>query len=501
MRAAWTWLRTPRGVVLVACGFAVVLRLPFVGLPPYTDEGGLLVVARSWHTGGPDLYGRLFVDRPPLLLLYFRLSDVLGGVTAVRVVALGLVVVLVAAAGWAGLLLGGRRGAACAALASAALLANPALGAHEVNGETVGAPLTVVACALLVGVYAGPSPSRARRTLLLGGAGAAAVCAILVKQNLVDALVFGLVAVVASGPRDEWRRTWRDLETFLAGALVPAVATVAWAQAAGPGVSALWFTLYRFRLDALHVIASQSTAAPQARIGVLWHAALVSGLLLLVLAALWSLRRRVLTRDPLTWALTAMLAAEIAGVVGGGSYWTHYLIALVPGAALLAGRAAGVNPRGWLVPLAVAVTVVSCLVQAGGSVAAGRSATVDAEARLADWLSAASRPGDSGVVVYGAADLFATTPLRPAYPYLWTLPMRTLDPHLDRLVGLLAGADAPTFVVERMPADSWGIDPQGRVDRALARHYRPAGSVCGVPVYVHDGVARRLPPLPTGCAG
>jgi hypothetical protein len=232
----------------------------------------------------------------------------------------------------------------------------------------------------------------------------------------------------------------------------------------------------------------------------MWDAALVSGLVL-VLVSVWTLRRRMFTRDPLTWALIVMLVAEVAGVLGGGSYWTHYLIGLVPGAALLAARAAGAHARTRPVSLAVAVTVVSCLLHASSSAVSGGTSTGDAETGLAGWLSAASRPGDTGVVVYGAADLFATTPLRPAYPYLWTLPMRTLDPHLDGLVRRLDGGAAPTFVVERMPADSWGIDPRGRVGSALSRRYRPVGSVCGVPVFVHDGVARVLPPLPTGCSG
>jgi hypothetical protein len=500
MRSVAVRLRSVGSIVAMACAFAVALRLPFVGLPPYTDEGGLLVVARGWSTGGPRLYGRLFVDRPPLLLLFFRVSDLLGGITAVRVLALGLVVVLVAAAGRAGLLLGGRRGAVCAALVAAALMANPTLGTKEVDGETVGAPLTVLGCALVVRVYAGLPPTPGRRRLMLAGAGAAAVCAVLVKQNLIDALAFGFVAVLASAHRGEWRRTWTDLGAFVTGALVPTVAAVTWALVATPGVGTLWFTLYRFRFDALLVIGSQSTAAPQARLGVMWDAALVSGLVL-VLVSVWTLRRRMFTRDPLTWALIVMLVAEVAGVLGGGSYWTHYLIGLVPGAALLAARAAGAHARTRPVSLAVAVTVVSCLLHASSCAVSGGTSTGDAETGLAGWLSAASRPGDTGVVVYGAADLFATTPLRPAYPYLWTLPMRTLDPHLDGLVRRLDGGAAPTFVVERMPADSWGIDPRGRVGSALSRRYRPVGSVCGVPVFVHDGVARVLPPLPTGCSG
>ena len=63
---------------------AMVLRVPFVGDLPYPDEGGLLLVARHWHNGGPNLYGRLFVDRPPLLLRFWRTADLFGGIEPAR---------------------------------------------------------------------------------------------------------------------------------------------------------------------------------------------------------------------------------------------------------------------------------------------------------------------------------------------------------------------------------------------------------------------------------
>ncbi len=37
--------------VLAAAASALALRIPFVGEPAYTDEGGYLLVARQWHAG------------------------------------------------------------------------------------------------------------------------------------------------------------------------------------------------------------------------------------------------------------------------------------------------------------------------------------------------------------------------------------------------------------------------------------------------------------------
>jgi 4-amino-4-deoxy-L-arabinose transferase-like glycosyltransferase len=500
MRAVRAWLGTPPGIVLSACMLAVGLRLPFVGLAPYTDEGGLLVVARHWHEGGHGLYGWLFVDRPPILLLYFQLAGTLGGITEVRLLALGLVAVIVASAGWAGLLLGGRRGAACAAFVAAALVADPALGTLEVNGETVGAPLTMLGCALLVRVYAGTPVRPLVRATLLAAAGVAGVCALLVKQNLTDALVFGLVLTLASATRRTWRAALADLGWFVAGALVPTTTVLVWAQAESPGVADLWFTLFQFRIDALRVIAGQPTGAPEARLSLLLNASVVSGLLLVLVVSLWALRRRLWARDPLTLALSAMIAAETVGVLAGGSYWTHYLLGLVPGAALLAARAAGGLTRARLLSAAVGVAVVSSIVHTGGVAMASAPPSGDSQLGALDgWLNEASKKGDTGLVVYGDANIFATTRLHPEYPYLWTLPMRTLDPHLNRLVRLLDHRDAPTFVIQRMPPDSWGIDPHGRVDRALSVHYRLVGRACDIPVYLHDGLTRHVPTRPVHC--
>lgn len=498
---AWARVRTPTGIVAVACAWVVLLRLPFVSLLPYVDEGGLLVVARHWHTGGPRLYGWLFVDRPPILLLYYRLGAALGGITAIRVLALALVAGAVVSAGWAGLMAGGRKGAAVAAVVAAALLADPALGTLEVNAETVGVPLTLLASALVIRAFTGTPPRPAARAALIASAGALGVCALLAKQNLVDALVLGVVLAVVSGTRATWRRTSYDVGWLVLGALVPTLVAVVWAAVAAGGVGTLWFTLFQFRLDALQVIVAHPAGAAVGRLLSLAHDSLLSGMLVVVLVSAWLLRRRALARDPLTLAIGAMLVAEAAGALAGGSYWSHYLVALVPGASLLAARAAGSVTRTRLLVAAVVLAVASGAVHTAARLPQATAATSGtALGRISTWLDRASRPGDTGVVVYGYANLFETSRLRPAYPYLWTLPMRTLDPHLDRLVGLLDQRHGPTFVLEPRLPNAWGIDPHGRVTRALAAHYRFVGHACGIPVYLHDGVRRPAPPPPKGCA-
>lgn len=481
-------LRGPAGIAVLAGALAIALRLPFLLDAPYADEGGLLVVASRWHDHGPFLYGPLFVDRPPLLLAFFRLADVAGGLVMLRALGLVLVAGSVALAARAGAVLAGTRGAAAAAPTCAALLADPRLGTREIDAETVGVPMILLAAVLsLEAVRRAPSGTR---TVFLVGAGIAGSAAVLVKQNLVDGLVFAVVLVVATGIADTAgvRRTAGQVCLVMLGAAVPPAVALAW-SATATGAHGLWYTLYGFRLAGSSALFATTSAARAARLQGLGRAAVLSGMAaLLVVCVMTLLRRR--RSDAATVALVAMLVAEVAGAAGGGYYWPHYLIGIVPATALLAAKAAAVR-RPWLLGLAVTATLVSSAV-AVIVCAAGPTSTRSTEvAALSAWLDRAARPGDSAVVLYGEASVFDATPLRPAYPFLWTLPQRILDPHLTRLVHTLDRRSGPTYVVVRMPLDSYGQDPHGRVHRAIERHYQWVARVDADSIFRRRGTISR----------
>ena len=92
-----------RTVLAVAAAvlLGVALRLPFLTDPLEPDEAGYLLVARQWHLLDAHLYGHLWVDRPPLLVLLFRLADTWGPY-GVRLLGVAAVAVLGTAAGSAG---------------------------------------------------------------------------------------------------------------------------------------------------------------------------------------------------------------------------------------------------------------------------------------------------------------------------------------------------------------------------------------------------------------
>ncbi|MBA2533037.1 MAG: hypothetical protein H0V23_13200 [Nocardioidaceae bacterium] len=100
------WTKHPAVPVVLAAGLAVLVRVPRVGALAYPDEGGALLVVRQWQTEGPGLYGPLEVDRPPLLMAFWRVAAALGGVEQARWLVCPLVATLVLAAGWAGWLIG-----------------------------------------------------------------------------------------------------------------------------------------------------------------------------------------------------------------------------------------------------------------------------------------------------------------------------------------------------------------------------------------------------------
>ena len=483
----------PIGVTVAVVAVATaLLRLPFFSRQEYPDEGGLLLVASQWSNSGPGLYGHLFVDRPPGLLLVFRLAALTGDFISLRALGLLLVVATVVLAGHAGRLLAGRRGALAASLTAAALLSNPMLGGHEVNAEVVGLPL--VMAAVLIGLIA-VRRSRHDRVLLVG-AGLAAGAAPWVKQNLLDGLVFLAALLIADGwarRRGRWPTSSR-LALVAIGAAVPALMALI-AAASGPGLGPLWEAVVTFRVSASEVLAASPSAANDHRVLLLLVITFASGLGTLLLAAAWRLRGY---REPAVLAAAAMLVAELGGVIAGGSYWAHYLLALIPGTGLLVARATRLDGRR-LLPAALILTVVSALVAGGVTLVTEVERPLGREGVLAAWLAQARHPGDTGVVVYGQPQVLHMSGLQPGYPYLWSLPIRVLDPELHQLTATLGGTSGPDWVVVLGPLDTWSLDASGAAQATLTSHYRLVATACGFPIYLRDGNVRSLPALPVDC--
>lgn len=488
--------------VLASAVVAVALRIPFIGEPAYSDEGGHLLVARQWREGGSSLYGDLFVDRPPLLMLFWRLAEANGGLATARWLACLGIVGLVACAGIAGWLTAGPRGAVWSSVTASALAATPALGARAVNGELLAIPLLMASCtSTLIAIR---RTGRAAQRRWAFAAGMCGVLAMLVKQNFLDALVFAVVLVIASTLADSLSRrsALRVLLSGAAGAGVPVIVTAWWAHTTVPGLEGLWYALYGFRSDASQVILSQSMVAPVSRLWILLGAAAGSGLLAVV--ACYGVRSWMPLRqgDPLTAAVTTMLAIGLVGIALGGSYWAHYLVGLIPAVSLAVARLARNPGRDRLSFSAVVLVAGSALVTSIAVMAStGPSSPArSTDAALVQVLREASHAADSVVITYGHPHVIERAGLEPAYPYLWSLPLRVLDPRLNRLVRTLTRPSAPTWLIEWESFDAWNIDSGQRLERAVNRHYRKVATVCEATVYLRLDEPRALPSIAARCS-
>jgi hypothetical protein len=489
-------LRAPAVPVVMAA--VLVARMLFVGRPASPDEGGFLMVASQWHVGGTSLYGNYWVDRPPLLIGIFRIADLAGGLTALRVIG------ALAAVATVGLLAAtarrafGKRAATATAVVAGALLVSPLLGAEAVNGELLAAPFIALGLRLAVGAVRTDDPLAARGAAL--GAGAAAVLALLVKQNMADVVVFAAVCwLVAWRVRRISGRSCADLFALAAvGAGVGYAVVMLWAMAHGTSPLAVYQATYPFRIQAGHIMAATPGDTADIRLSRLSVGFLLSGAPLVLAAFLLLVVRRGL-RHPVMWALVAEGAYAGASILAGGSYWTHYLIESVPVIALSAGAvAAGVVSTGAVrgSRVLVAVVVASTVVMLVASLVSPPPAPGAVVGRA---LAASARPGDTVLSAFGDADIPRATGMSSPYPYLWSLPSRALDPDMTLLRGLLAGPDAPTWIVVRGPRTMDRLRIHGAAEMVLSR-YQLVAQLCNRSIYLLRGVDRPRP-VPSGRCG
>jgi hypothetical protein len=457
------------------------------------DEGGFAVVAQHWREPGPFLYGPLWVDRPPGIVAVFDMADRLGAFGP-RLVATGLAVVIVIAVAWATQTVAGARASAWAAWTAAALTSTILLQAHQLTGELIATALVSVSiAALLHGLQANwPMPAAWGAV-----AGAGATAAIFVKQNMLGAGVFALVLAVALLAKHRWTRKANAVYAgFGAGVGVVAAAALAWAERHG-GVDALVYAMFGFRADAAGVMDEWSLAAPALRLGLLLLVGAGSLMLPLAVVVAAHLRRNWRPVDPLVLALIVTVVAQLVAMLLGLNYWPHYLIPFIPVLALAVGLTVSRDSGRWTRRLVIAAAVSAAVVtpatalidSPGDAWATGR------------WVARSAHPSDTVVVAYSHPNLIHASGLRPAYPYLWSLPTRTLDPHLHLMVATLNGPDRTTWFVHRDPIDDWRLDEDRQVGKALAARYRRVAVVCGEPIWLRNDAVRSLKPVPKDCGG
>ena len=473
-------------VAALAAGTVFAVRLLFINQPASPDEAGFLVVGSQWHVGGTSLYGNYWVDRPPLLIGIFRFADLLGGLPALRIlgaVAAALTVLLLASTASRAF---GRRAAGWTAVVAAALLVSPLIGSQAVNGELLAVPFIALGLRLAVEAVYAEDPVGARAAAL--GTGMAAVLALLVKQNMVDVVLFATVCwVLAWRTRKITGRSCRDLFALaVTGGAVGYAVVMLWAMAHGTSPLGVYEATYPFRVQAGQVIAATPGDAANQRLSHLMYSAFLSAAPFVLVAFLATSVRR--TRHvPVVWALIAGGVYACASILAGGSYWLHYLVQGIPVVALSAGAVA-VSAR----PV---IRVLTPVVAASAVVTVVISLTHPAPApgtTVGRALAGSAQSGDTVLSAFGDADIPRAAGMDSPYPYLWSLPSRTLDPDMALLRNVLAGPAAPTWIVVRGASTMKRLADAGVKPMIMSR-YRLVGTVCKRPVYLLRDVNR--PPL------
>ncbi|RNL64315.1 hypothetical protein EFK50_07250 [Nocardioides marmoriginsengisoli] len=487
----WTTPKAAPAVLWATIAAVLAIRLLHMRDGASPDEGGFLVVASQWHSGGSSLYGDYWVDRPPLLITVFKLIDLLGGVVALRIVGALICALTIWMLHSTARRVFGERPAAWTAITAGALLISPLYGAIDVNGELIALPFVVLGIRLAVEAVLAEDGLVARLAAL--GAGMAAVAAVLVKQNMADVVVFAAIAWVVG-----WRVRRISGSRLLAlvgfaalGAVLAYALVMLWALAHGTSPYAAYEATYPFRVKAGELIADDLRTSSSERLRNLVHAFLGSMVpIVLAATAVFGLRR---SREPwMLFALAGLLAWGAFSVLAGGSYWLHYLIETLPAVALSAGVLAAAAPR--IVRPVVGLVALSGLI-AGTTVIFSPTPTPGTEIGRA--LDAVARPGDTVISAFGDADILRVTGMRSPYPYLWSLPSRVRDPEMTLLRGVLTGPDAPAWIVVRGPGTETRLKRRGAMAEITDR-YRKVGTVCERNIYLRDDLERSAPVTPAG---
>ena len=456
----------PKSWVLGMAAGVLLAWLPFAGRSLSPDEAGYLIVGGQWGHGA-SLYGDYWVDRPPALIAIFEAADALGGAVPLRLLGALAAVLTVILSGVLGRIAAPERRSAplLTAGTAAVCVATPLFGGTVVNGELLGLPFLVVG--ILAFVAAAASRHQVRGFLLTLAAGASGAIGVLVKQSLVDVFVVAVVLLFSSGAA---RRKFPGL---LAGALITIAAVVAAAWARGTVPAELWDAVVTFRVDAARELAGDSGNAP-ARLAGLVGALAASGVPLVAAAFAWKGRGEPSRQGPWTapdlrTAAYVLLTVELLVAFLGGSYWLHYLMGLVPGAVLFAAAfAQRPAPVTRSIGISFALAGVSSVAALGW--VAAHPIDRPEEPAIA-YLDAHAHPGDTAVVVLGAANVIHDADLETPYPYLWSLPARVRDADLATLDGLLQGDARPAWVlVARRSLDDWELD-FGRAQQLLDAEY------------------------------
>lgn len=462
--------RAPAVAVAFAAVLAVALRVPFVGAPLTTDEGGYAEVARLWSRGA-TLYDDTWVDRPQGLLLVFRaVLHVDGGsATAIRIVAAVVAAVVAALTMAITARMAGRAAVVGAGLLIATAGASPFIESFTLSGELLA---SLPACASMLAFV---TYLRNDRRGWLVAAGLLTGCAVMMKQSGFDAGAAAALYLLVSRRREGVA----PVAILVGAALIP----VALGAAAAASVSDWWHAVVTYRGQGDSIVTG--TLSARLELATESLPAALKALGPMVVVAIPGLRRS----PPLAWI---WLAVASLALIGGGNFHAHYYQQLVPPLGVLAGVGVAAmweaRARVWsAASAAVTVAALTVTVPLWFDSADTQARAVfpkDSHLRTDDavvrYVRTHTRP-DQRILVLGAgASIYYLADRDPAVRHLWSRNVQTIPGAVGEMRRALAGSRPPALVVVgKAPAS---IDRTGAMDQILQTSYRRVAVVSGVPI-------------------
>jgi hypothetical protein len=291
-----------------------------------------------------------------------------------------------------------------------------------------------------------------------------------------------------------WREAARRAGAYCAGVGVLLVALLAWALIDHVPLGSIWYAMFGFRLDAVSALTGPGAGARLAGLG---SPFLASGLAVAVAFAVIGILR-LKARPLVRITFAAWMIAATAGILLGGSYWPHYLIALVPGAA--AGAAAVFQRNRLIGALALCAILVPTALNAANVARRDSADSFQLSAvTIGNYIKKRALPTQTAYVLYAKVNTLYYAGLRDPFPYNWAL-MMTSAPHAEaRLHSLLESPARPTWIVKADLPSSFRLDKSHVTKRLLAQHYRVLDKVCGTRILLAKGAQVLPAPHGSGC--
>jgi hypothetical protein len=517
-KAPWTltrWLRRWRWVlaaVTLASG-SVLLWLPYLGMPLDVDVGVYATVAYWWAHGDP-LYRNITPDRSQAIFLVFRVLEAVGlgsvrGIHLAGALCAALCALLLLAIGYR--VWDRATGFGSAAL-FIALMATPYIQGPTTNAELFMLLPLLGSTLLILATDDYPGDSAAARWRIYCS-GVLAALATLLKPPGVAALVLAALWLVQRWRRADLRgRTWLRAELMLAAGFISGyVPALVHGLLTAPDryLDATIFTRLGHQSVVSSSLAFQASHFGSAVSYLLLH----FPVLLVAPVGWWAVRRAHDNRG--SALLSLWLVTSFAGASVGGDWWPHYFQQLLPPLAL--SIAVGLRA---LATTAAPASLVRRLVWIGARCLAALSvfalATLlvwlmappadpakltidhtlppDATALVASYVRAHTLPNETIYVAYGQGDIYYLAQRRPAARYLhWYELQRFPGAFADQVARLNDPVAAPSYVIAAQPLDALGLDADGTLRAAVARHYVLETTIRGIPIYRNTSAQLRNP--------